>query len=218
MAVKNLRAQSRSRAFTLLEILAVLLLIAIGFGVAFGAFSGKKASLKRASQQLTQDIQGLYIRSIEQTKIYRLSFDRDERHKYLIEEYRPPMKKPKEDDREAMEKWEDYQREIDALSGDERKKRTRMDRGTFKAMKERILPTPVQIEKVLTSRMEDKEGAQKITSIVFMPTGEMDQALIILKVDESLIYSLKTNPLTGKVHLILSEVTEQEWKKETQPE
>lgn len=208
----------RSKAFTLLEILAVLLLIAIGFGVAFGAFSGKKASLKRASQQLTQDIQGLYIKAIEESKIYRISFNKDEPTKYAIEEYQQPMQKPKEDDREAMEKWEDYQREVDALGGDERKIRTRMDRGTFKKKKERELPNPITLETVLTSRLEDKEKDQKVVSIFFLPMGQMDQALIVLKADNELKYSLKTNPLTGKVSLIMTEVTEQEWKKETQPE
>lgn len=204
--------RSSRQGFTLFEILAVLFLIVIGFSVAIGVFSGKKASIRRASQQLTQDIQGLYVRSIQESKIFRISFPPTDSHKYLIEEFRMPMAKPKEEDREAFAKWEEYQREIDALSADDRKKRTRMDRGSFKVKRERELPGSVEFEKILSSRFKDEKTSP---SLFFMPSGDMDQALIILRVDD-LKYSLKTNPLSGRVTLVQNEVTEQEWKKETQ--
>jgi len=200
------------KGFTLFEILAVLFLIAIGFAVAFGVFSGQKASLKKASQMLTQDLQTLYTKSIERSKVYRVTFPIGDKTKYVIEEYQTPMVKPKEENREAFEKWQEHQREIEALSADERKRRTRLDRGSFKKVKERELPGRVEIDKFVSSRaMEEKADP----SLFLFPTGEIDRALIILRSDE-LKYSLTTNPLNGRVTLIQNEVTEQEWKKDSE--
>jgi len=186
------------------------MLIAIGFGVAISSFSGRKASLKRASQQLIQDLQTLAVRAVEDSTIYRVRFDLETKQKYFIEVYQAPMKKPREEDREAFAKWEELQREIEALPLDERRKRSRMDRGSFKIKKQRELPGAVEISKLLSSRALDNE---KLDSILFLPSGEVDEALIVLK-SEDLKYSLTTQPLTGRVTLTLNELTESDWKKE----
>lgn len=196
------------RGFTLMEMLAVLFLIALGFGVAISAFSGSKARLKRAAQMMTQDLQTLFVKAIEDSTIYKVSFPEENTGVYIIEKYQPPMKKPNEDDREAYQKWEELQREIDALPLEDRKRRTLLERGNFARVKVRELPTSVEIERINSSRFEEGVRAH---SIFFLPSGEMDQALIILK-SQDLRHSLETNPLTGRVSLTKNEITESDWK------
>jgi len=195
--------------FTLLEMMAVILLMALGFGIALTGFSGSKARLKRAAQMVTQDFQTLYVKAIQDATIYRVSFPEDNKEVYIIERYEAPMKKPNADDREAMNKWEEHQRAIDDLSLDERKKRTLLERGQFVSVKVRELPSGVSLERVFTPRFEEGERAK---SMVFLPAGEVDQALLVLQAGD-LYHSLETNPLTGRVLLTKSEISEQDWKK-----
>ncbi len=205
-----------SKGFTFFEVLAVLLLISIGFAVVVTGFSSKKANLRNADSQLTKDIQGLYIRSIQDSRIYRIRFPEDRKQFYLIEEYQPPMKKPSEDDREKMEKWEELQREIEALPPDERRNRTRLMRGSFKTIKERELPGSIEITKVYRANVNAEDDERP--PLFFYPSGEMDQMYLLVTADDELKHTLTTDPLSGKVSVTNREISQEEWKKESSRE
>lgn len=206
------------RGFTLFEILAVVGLIAVILAVGSSFFSTRQTKLRNAAHQLTQDIQGTYFRAIKKAKVYRIFF-KDDRQSYVIQEFELPKQRPKDSDKEALAKWEQEQREIDSLPMDERTARTRLDRGTFKDVRKRTYPSFIRLKEFFNARLKEtpKEDDQKESddSIFFYPSGEMDQALIVLEDGNENYFSLKTEPLSGKVTAVQGEISEQDWKEKT---
>src|SRR5262249_32972565 len=138
----------------LFEIMAVIVLMTVVFAVATGYFTSGASRLRSAGYQLTQDIESLYQASIKKAKIYRLVF-LDDGQTYQLQELQPPLKKPKEEDKEAYEKWKEAQKALDALNPSDRKEMTSIQRGNFKTLKTRKLPRSILVKSFLTTRKLD---------------------------------------------------------------
>jgi prepilin-type N-terminal cleavage/methylation domain-containing protein len=205
-----MRSAHRS-AFTLLEVLAVLFLLAIVFSASLGTFSGAKSRLKSASQTLTKDLQTLAVMSQRESKIIRVVFESEKTTQYSIEFYEPPLKAPTDpEDREAQKIWEEHQQQIASLSSAERASRTRLDRGKFKLFKSKELPSGVEWTRVFSTAPHETDS--KTYSILFSPTGEVSLAAIVLSAGENYQMTLWTQPLSGRVIQESGALTEQDWR------
>jgi len=206
----------KPHGFTLIELTAVLLLIAVVISIAVVFFTGSSARMRTATGQLVGDIQTTYLRSIQNSKIHRIRFSENLRD-YAVEDFVPPMEKPAdEEDREAMDRWEEYQRELDEMKPEDRARLTRMDRGVFKTLRKRSLPSGIEIQKFYTSRSALKESDTKI--IYFFPSGSADRVALVLTDGQDLTTTVQLNPITGAVSTINGAIKEDEWKKLIEPQ
>lgn len=202
--------------FTLIELTAVLLLIAVIVSIAVVFFTGNSARMRSATGKLVGDIQTTYLRSVQSSKIHRIRFSESLRE-YYIEDFVPPMEKPlDEEDREAMDRWEEYKRQLEDMGAEERAQLTRMERGVFKTLKKRSLPSGIEIQKFYTSRSALAEKDSKI--IYFFPSGAADRIALVLTDGKEMFTTLRLNPITGSVSTINGALKEDEWKKLTEPQ
>ncbi len=210
---------SRVKGFTFLEVLAVVAVVAIVFAVATSNFTSSKSRLSNASYQITRDIQTLYNESIKSGKIHRLKLNK-ETDGYTLESFEFPEAKPDAsdpDNREKLEKWEAKQRDLEeSWKGKDKAELTRLDRGYFKEVKKRGLPFWVKIKKFITAQsLQDENRNEEVSpSILFYPSGEVDQALIVIEDNSEKRYSLVVQPLSGRVKTISNEIALEDWKKE----
>lgn len=191
--------------FTLLEILAVVVLLSIIFATAMALFPSKQSQLRRSSYDLTRDIQSASTQSVYTGNIHRLFFDLS-KNTYSIEAYDPPPKRPSGENPEALAKWEEEQRALDAMNPTERAARTRLTRGRFKKLKAIELPSSVHIKSFLNRREEDAKD------LIFYPSGEADEALVVLSDGNDHYFSLEIDSLSGRVRSTTEEISEQKWK------
>ncbi len=225
MALRATKTTSRAgnrfflsqRGFTLFELLAVVFLLAIVFTLATTTIGTRKSKLRSSAQDLTAELQALSAKAIQSGKIHRAVILADRRN-YRLEIFVGLKKKPKEEDREAYAAWEQEQRDIDSLPVDQRMERTRLDRGAFKALREKALKDPVIFKTVATrksleaSTSSDREP--KDVNLLFHPSGEAEEALIVLDDGQEHYFTLKINPLSGVITALNGEVSEKEWKEE----
>ncbi|MDB5036881.1 MAG: hypothetical protein JWQ35_409 [Bacteriovoracaceae bacterium] len=202
------------RGFTFLEILAVISLVAIVFGVAALTFTASKQRMSNVSYQFTQDIQSLYADAIKTGRIHRLQLN-EQKDAYSLDIFEMPVPRPRQDDREATEKWEKRQKEIeDSWKDKDRANLTRLDRGTFQPLKKRVLNSSLKIKTFVTAESL-KEDQKQVPPILFYPSGETDQTLIVIEdVSGGKILSLEVDPLSGRVKTIPNEVSLDQWKKD----
>jgi prepilin-type N-terminal cleavage/methylation domain-containing protein len=206
----------KPQGFTLIELTAVLLLIAVLVSIAVTFFTGGSARMRSATGKLVGDIQTTYLRSIQTSKIHRIRFSENLRE-YAIESFVPPMEKPvNEDDREAMDRWEEYQRQLDEMRPEDRAQLTRMERGVFKGISKKSLPSGIEIQKFYTSRSSMTASDAKI--IYFFPSGSADRVALVLSDGGDLLTTIQLNPITGGVSTINGALKEDEWKKLTEPQ
>lgn len=200
-----------SRAFTLLELLAVIALISAVFFISTSKFTNSRARLSDAAYRVTQDIQSLVNESIRQGKIHRLSIN-TERDGYILEAFELPPPPPKPDDREGQEKYEELQRKIEeSWKGKEKATLTRLDRGFFRELKKRDLGFRVKFKTFINSQNSQENAPWEI---FFYPSGEVDQVLMIIEDSTERKISLVVNPLSGVVKTVLGELNVAEWKKQ----
>ncbi len=205
----------RRKAFTLIEVLAVLALIAVIMGAVVFGFTGFGSGLRSEGGALVKDLQGAYYTSIRKGHILRLSFAEDKDGDfYVIEKFELPAPPPSPDDEEAFKAWEEAQEEKDKnlrkLSREELAARTLLDEGEFKLVKKKRLGS-LKLHQFFKANAE--EGA--IKAVVFYPTGEVDDALIVLTNDSNDYFSIVTDPMTGQIKSFANLVTEEEWKKQS---
>jgi hypothetical protein len=201
------------RGFTFFEILAVITLIVV---VAFVSITmtSTRTRMANVAYEFTKDVQTLYNESIRTGRIYRLMFN-EAKDGYTLDVFEMPKPKPKADDRVALEKWEKEQNEIqEALKDKERASITRLDRGLFRTVKKRTINSSLKIKSIVNS--QDLRGEKKIPQpfLLFYPTGETDQVLIVIEDPSEKIISLEVDPLSGRVKTIHGEVTIDQWKKD----
>jgi len=205
-----------NKGFTLIEVLGVVILLSIIFGISFLTFKPKVFRLKAAAYQVTQDLQSTYMKTINTGILHRVEFKNDKRS-YVIQEFEPPKKKPElpeegetEAYRNELKEWEEAQRKIDSLSATDRAELTRYQRGSFINVKEVQLSSPIVFEIIYT--LKDL-AADELLNILFYPSGEVEEALIILDAGDEKYMSLQINPLSGKVTSRKGRNAEEEWKK-----
>lgn len=209
----------RSRAFTFLEIIAVMALMTAIIGVAVGYLSSSTRNLKKAAYALSRDIQSIYGKTTKESQFQRLLIN-DDRKSYQLQVFVPPEPKPLEDEndpdrRKKIEAWEEAQREFENMNALERSELTRLQRGSFKTFKNQTLPGDIQIKTFLTARGIDRQKKDEKEPIfmMFFPSGEADQTLIVLDDGKNHFFSLTVNPLSGRVTASQGEITEEDWKK-----
>jgi len=206
----------KPQGFTLIELTAVLLLIAVLVSIAVVFFTGGSARMRSATGKLVGDLQTTYLRSIQTSKIHRIRFSENLKD-YAIESFVPPMEKPaNEDDREAMERWDDYKRQLEEMRPEDRAQLTRMERGVFKGLAKKSLPSGIEIQKFYTSRSSLTASDAKI--IYFFPSGSADRVALVLSDGGDLVTTIQLNPITGGVSTINGALKEDEWKKLTEPQ
>lgn len=199
----------RQTAFTLLEMLSVMALIALATGVALYSFQIGFSHIRSNAHDLLKDIQAAYMNAQREGEIWRLSFDLSDEsiQSYRIESFQLPPQQPSPEDEEAYEAWEEYQSELDQLGRDERREITRVERGSFELVREGYLEGSVRVGHFERRR----EPTENDWSLLFYPTGEMDQALIVLEDGRGRYQSLITNPITGRVLSLHRDVSEEDW-------
>ena len=212
---------TRRAGFTLLELLVVLVLISVVFGIALTGFSFGRSRLSSAAYDLTRTVQGLYSETIRSGKIHRLTFfDRGKR--FEIQSFQLPKPKPPETDREALDKWEEEQEALEeALRDIPLAQRKRTDRGSFTRVKEGALSSSISIKSLYIGQQEmewpepNNDAPPQGLSILFYPSGEVDQAMIVLKegdVDgDGRTLSLIIEPMSARVTTRQGEVTKEDW-------
>jgi hypothetical protein len=89
---------------------------------------------------------------------------------------------------------------------------TRMDRGIFRTLKERTLSSSIKVKTFLTTQSLQKE--EVASSLLFYPSGETEQALIVIEDSGGEMMSLEIDSLSGRVKTLRGEVTLDQWKKE----
>ncbi len=199
--------------FTLIELLVVITLMAIAFTVSIVGLNYNKTKLTNTSYQLTQDIQGLYAETIKTGKLHRIVFH-IESATYDLEVFELPKPKPKETDREELEKWEAEQSAIaEERAKKDWTKQNRLDFGTFNKMKTREIASAIKLKRLIVTRTHD-EFDGKTTAMLFFPSGEVDQALFVLEDGDGRLISLIAEPMSGRVRVQQGEVTEETWFKE----
>ncbi len=206
----------KPRGFTLIELTAVLLLIAVLVSIAVVFFTGGSARMRSATGKLVGDLQTTYLRSVQTSKIHRIRFSENLRD-YAIESFVPPMEKPlDEEDREAMDRWDEYKRQLEEMRPEDRAQLTRMERGVFKTLAKKSLPSGIEIQKFYTSRSSLTAKDSKI--IYFFPSGAADRVALVLSDGADLVTTIQLNPITGGVSTINGALKEDEWKKLTEPQ
>lgn len=210
---------SGRKAFTFVELIAVVVMMAFVATMAVGFFSNATRNLRKGAYLLSRDIQSTYALSSQHADFFRLLVNEDRRG-YQLQKFEPPQPRPVENDsdpnnRKKIEEWENAQRDLDNMNALERTAMTRLQRGSFKTFKQVSLPGSIIFKSVTTARglQKDKKDDKEPWAILFFPSGEVDQSLIVLDGENAAYFSLEVSPLTGRVTSSLGEITEQEWKK-----
>lgn len=206
--------QPQKAGFTFLEILIVLGLIGVVFAAASLNFSGGRARITNAAYQFTQDIQGLYAESIKTGRIHRILFS-EAKDSYTLDVFEMPRPKPKGDDRKALEKWEKEQEQINETLRDRDKYEiTRIDRGLFRSLKKRDLNSNLRIKSFVKASDLKNNKKDSPAFILFYPSGETDQVLIVLEDTSERSFSLLVDALSGRVKTVPGELSVDQWKKD----
>ncbi len=218
-------SRRNSRAFTILEVLIVLVLLALVFGITVGGLSVGRSRLASAAYELTRTIQGLYAESIRSGKLHRLTFF-DGGQSYQIERFELPKPRPSATDLKAVDEWEEEQRlKEEALRDLPTLERRRIDRGEFKKVKEGEISSGVHMKAIFVGqdqkqwdnqeKIQRDGGTEKGISLIFYPSGEVEQSLIVLKAGEASgdgrELSLIIEPMSGRVITRQGEVSKEDW-------
>lgn len=209
----------KSQAFTFLEILAVVALMAIVLGVAISSFRGGSNPIRRTAQSLTKDIQASYFQAIKRARVIQLRFS-EKGDAYYIEYLNLHAKAPSKDDKKAYEAWEEKQKkkkeELDKLSPEERRNLSDLDLAEFVPIRKQNFPDGISLKslsKINEEGVTTETKQKQLQRILFYPTGEMDSALVIIQDDGGRSFSLVTDSITGRVNVYSHSLTEEEWKK-----
>lgn len=188
------------------------------FGVASVGLRFGSSRLSGAAYDLTRSIQGIYGESIRTGKVHRLSFLND-KQTFELAIFEVPQPRPPQSDLEATEKWEQERAaKEEELSHIPLEERGRLDWGRFKKIKEGHISSSIHIkalfigQKEATDENADKSGRH---SLLFYPSGEVDQALIVLKEGEldgdGRSLSLIVEPMSGRVRTQPGEIAKDDW-------
>lgn len=172
------------KAFTLIEVLVVLIIIGLILGIAVPrAGSVFRSSLKVSSTNLAGIIKYAYDNAIVTQRIERLGFDFS-KSQYLLEATTPgtlidfDVEDIKESDKDEKNPSSNF-KNVEGAWG-----------------KVNSLPTGVKFESIYnyTLKKEFKEG---VTYLYFFPQGFTQSLIIRLKANKAGYYSIKINPISG---------------------
>ena len=191
-----LKQQNKNQGFTLIEILVALVLIALVLGI---SVSSPFSSRKDLDNEVTSIERALGFMSDEaalKNAVIRLHFILDKDPQEYAIEYGPsdsfimPPKSEFETKVETKEEEEKKKKELKSLNLKFNKVSEYQDKNSE-------LPSSIKIVGVATPQSDKLQTGSEV-SIYAFPTGEKDQALILIASDEDII-SLKISPFTSKI-------------------
>ncbi len=201
---------SKPTGITLLEVLAVLLIIAIIAGFSVGAMNFAGNRIRAQAQRLVGDLQVAHFQAMRQSKVFRLIVSEDGTS-WKIERFVLPSPPPSKENDEAYRRWKDEQEErqrvLDQLSLEERQKLNLINRGSFESFKEYQLPEGIKISRVL-----QRHPRTDPRSLLFYPTGELQGALIVIENEYQDFFSIQMNSITGLISSQKGLISEEQWK------
>lgn len=194
--------------------------MAVVFATVASSLGIGRTKAREAANRLSKDIQTAYFQAVRKGKVYRLVFEINS-PVYRVEYLQLEQKLPPENEEELRvweEEQEERQRELEALSPQERREQLRLDRAEFVPVKERELTYPVVLKEFQNvGRSPESEQAlvveegQEVSLFVY-PNGDMDFAYLYIEADPGDSFSLITHPLTGRVKSASGKLSQQEWK------
>ncbi|PIR26388.1 MAG: hypothetical protein COX62_02225 [Deltaproteobacteria bacterium CG_4_10_14_0_2_um_filter_43_8] len=197
--------------FTLFELLVTLAVVALVVGLVVSQTNDLfDRDIKQASSKLAATIRYLYNKSATEGIYFRLILDIDERA-YWIEATGDPYLLANPQAFAASGKSTASKSLLDeakskSLLQDEEIERIKPKTPSFDQVSERLLkpsklPTSVYIKDVYVEHLQGPVDSGK-ASIAFFPNGYVEYAVINFRdEDDSLAYSLKTNPVSGSVKI-----------------
>lgn len=207
---------------TLIELMVVIALLVGLMGAAtysLGVIS--QSEMKNETMRLTSAIQYTWSRAAMNNAQYRMVFDLDE-GSYRTEVTDAPVVRDSdgsdeesdefisEEAREAKEREE----ESGAFGSGDKEMFNVNKKPTYETIKDselkpRVLRDPLRFEQVIPCNREEPitEGT---AAIHFYPNGFQEPAIIILSNGENRYYSLKTEPLTGRVKIFSERIEKTE--------
>lgn len=183
------------KGFTLLEIVIVIAIMALGYGVFILFGFGAKGLMRQEASNLSQRIRYVYQLAATESQYYRIVFDFDE-NQYFVEVSEDPIfvKTETEEGKEKKEeKNEDDEDGYDAA-----------DVADFAEAEDEQLEiykidADLKIYSVYVEHQKDKILAGK-AYLNFFPRGQTEFAVIqISNQDESEFMTLQVNPTTGSI-------------------
>ncbi len=195
-------ATGKTRGFSLLEIMIVLLLVGIFTLIAVPSFNAlTHGDLKKTANQMVGLIRDSYSRSSLSGKTVRIVFDLDSR-KYCVEESADTVR---------IQTQEDEEKEREDKERDEELAKT-LKSPDFKAIEDeagekKTLPEDVYFKSIWTDRMTERVTKGQ-AALYFFPDGYTEEAQIVLSdnPEGTRIYDLVVEPLTGTVTIEDSEL------------
>lgn len=204
----NVRSE---RAFTLFELIVAIAIVGLIMGVVVGRMDQYlELDMKKASNKLGSTVRYLYNKSATDGIYIRMVLDIDERT-YWVEATSDPTR-ISADMEVGSASSEDGEKGAEAASeeaeetpeGEKPKLKYpkpsfgQVDSFLLKATK---LPDPVFFKDVFVEHRRSAVEGGKV-AIYFFPNGYVESAIINLRnEDDDYFYSIKTNPVTGKVSI-----------------
>lgn len=198
-----LDGQARSpRGMTLLELIVVMAILVAVIGVSIAGVSRlKSVRLRSETNRMAAAIRHTYNRAAAHGLYMRMVFDLDDESYWVEAADRPVFisKRKREEGEELHEKLPDpvpADEEEDPEIARARKRRAKyQEDGVIERIK---FDNGIEIDGVLTSGQEDVFQSGR-AYVHFFPQGFVEPALIYTTDGEGTYYTLRVNPLTGKV-------------------
>jgi prepilin-type N-terminal cleavage/methylation domain-containing protein len=202
--------RTKSRGFTLIELMAVVLIIGLLSGVAIPKISSVFGmNLRSAATRIGAYLQAGYQQAVLRHERIRIRFDLAA-NSYWAEKYEEPPLIPllNEDTKldEAIQKFEELEQQAEMT--DEQK--LEQQQAQFKkiegaTLKPEKLPSGVKIKSIYTS-LEGKVGEGSLPWIDFLPSGFAPKTIVYLTTDSGAVYSVILPPLGGRARVESGEV------------
>ncbi len=214
-------AQAR-RGMTLVEILVVVAIIAgmMGGGIYYlGVMTN--STLRNESMRLTSSIKYTWTQAAMNNAQYRMVFDLDE-ERYWTEITRSPVAPDEEDEPDESGETEDERnqrfvseeaRKLEEREGESSRYDSEDDQSPFNTRR-KLTYKKVQDAKLKPRTLSDGIGFQSVikggeqsarkegrAAVRFFPNGFQEPAMIKLVHESGAVFTLVTEPLTGRVHV-----------------
>lgn len=200
------------KAFTLLELMIVLAIMAAVISMSMPYITNRNAQTKRFLREFTVLTRELHTKAKLNGSVYRLVIDmqgedpnkRDAVQTYWVEKaHGNTVMKPNE---------EEAAKELSKETDPEKRKDSRGFEVDHSMIKEpRELPRGMTFEKVELARARTPITTGK-AYIHFMPQGLVDEAAIHIKGEKTQAWTIAIHPLTGKGEIISKPISLQEIK------
>ena len=191
------KLQKTNQGFTLIEILVALVLVALVLTISFSSpFTSSRDNLDHEVANLERAIRFMADEAALKNAVIRLHFILDKDSQEYAVEYGPsdsfilPPKPEFETKVETKEEEEKKKKELKNLN-------LKFNKVSEFQEKNTELPSSIKIIGVATPQSEKLQSGSEVSVYAF-PTGEKDEALVIIASDDDII-SLEVSPFSAKI-------------------